>query len=247
MKKKPKAILFDMGSTLIEFENSTWDVLGKLCAQRGYEFLKQEKLSIPGFDEFSNKLDNEFIKTRNEVQENLKEFRVETVVGNLFNSLKFNSSDGLNEGFLESFYRPITEQLTLIDGAIDILKFFRDSKVKIGLVSNTIFPKAYHLKELTRFEIFPYLDAYHFSSEVGVRKPHPEIYLKTLGELGVDASDAVFVGDRLLEDVGGAQEVGMKGILVLHERRDYTAPVTPDAKINRLEELPRVVSNLFEI
>jgi putative hydrolase of the HAD superfamily len=105
---------------------------------------------------------------------------------------------------------------------------------------------AFHLRELRRFELFPYLDAYHFSSEVGVRKPHPEIYLKTLGELGVDASCAVFVGDRLIEDVDGAQKVGMKGILALHERRDYTAPVAPDAKIDRLERLPKVVSSLFE-
>lgn len=235
-----------MGSTLIEFENSTWDVLGKLCAQRGYEFLKQKESNLPGFDEFSNKLDNEFIKARNEVQENLKEFRVETVAGNLFDVLNIDTSDGLCGGFWDSFYQPITEQLTLIDDAEDVLEFFRNGNVKIGLVSNTIFPMTYHLKELKRFGLFPYLDAYHFSSQVGVRKPHPEIYLKTLGQLGVDASCAVFVGDRLIEDVDGAQKVGMKGILALHERRDYSAPVTPDAKIARLEELPQVVSSLFE-
>jgi HAD superfamily hydrolase (TIGR01549 family) len=246
MKKKLKAILFDMGSTLIEFENSTWDVLGRLCAQRAYQFLKQEKLSLPGFDEFSNTLDEEFLKARDEVKDSLKEFRVETVVGNLFGTLKFESSDGLCGGFLDSFYQPIADQLTLIDGALDVLKFFRDGNVKIGLVSNTIFPMDYHLRELRRFGLFPYLDAYHFSSQVGVRKPHPEIYNTTLNELGAEASQAAFVGDRLLEDVGGAQEVGMKGILVLHERRDYSAPVTPDAKIDRLEELPRVVSSLYE-
>lgn len=238
--------MFDMGSTLIEFENSTWDVLGKLCEQRAYDFLKQERLTLLGFDEFSNALDEQFLKARDEVKESLREFRVETVVENLLNILKFDSPDGLCGGFLESFYQPIADQLTLIDGAVDVLRFFRDGKVKIGLVSNTIFPMEYHLRELRRFGLFPYLDAYRFSSQVGVRKPHPEIYLKTLGELEADASQAVFVGDRLIEDVGGAQEVGMKGILVLHERRDYSAPVTPDAKIERLEELPGVVSSLFE-
>jgi HAD superfamily hydrolase (TIGR01549 family) len=246
MKKKLKAILFDMGSTLIEFENLTWDVLGKLCAQRGYEFLKQERLNLPGFDEFSDALDKEFLKARDEVKNNLKEFRVETVVGNLFGALKFESSDGLCGGFLDSFYQPIADQLTLIAGAPEVLKFFRDGNVKIGLVSNTIFPMDYHLRELKRFGLFPYLDAYHFSSQVGVRKPHPEIYFKTLGELEAEASQAVFVGDRLIEDVDGAQKVGMKGILALHERRDYSAPVTPDAKIERLEQLPAVVSSLFE-
>lgn len=244
-KKELKAILFDMGSTLIEFENSTWDVLGKLCAERGYDFLKKRDFSLPGFTEFSKALDDEFLKARIEVQDNLKEFRVEQVARNLCTVLSITTSDGLCRGFLETYYQPITEQLTLIDDAQDILRNFRKIGLKIGLVSNTIFPKEYHLEELKRFSLLPYLNAYHFSSEMGVRKPHPEMFLRTLSDLGMDASESVFVGDRLVEDVGGAQKVGMKGILVKHQMRDYSAPIDPDAQIDRLNELPQTVLSLF--
>jgi putative hydrolase of the HAD superfamily len=245
-KSELKAILFDMGSTLIEFENSTWEVLGKLCAERGYDFLKKSDLSLPEFPEFSKALDEEFLKARNQVQDSLREFRAEQVARSLCAFLNVSASDGLCWNYLEAYYQPITEQLTLIDGAPEILREFRGMNLKIGLVSNTIFPKEYHLGELKRFGLLPYLNAYHFSSEMGVRKPHPQMFLRTLNDLGVDAAEAVFVGDRLVEDVGGAQKVGMKAILARHEGRDYSAPVTPDAEIQRLDQLPDAVLSLFQ-
>jgi len=245
MNAKLKTILFDMGSTLIEFENSTWDVLGRVCAEKGYEFLRQKNLNLPEFDEFSELLDSEFLKARREVENNLKEFKVGRVAWEFFNILNLSTSDGLYDSFIEVYYKPITDQLTLIDGAEDVLRYFKERNFKIGLVSNTIFPERFHLSELKRFGLYSYLDNHLFSSEVGVRKPHPQIFLKALSELNVKPSQAVFVGDRLIEDVGGAQKVGMKGILAYHEGRDYSAPITPDAQIE-LKELPETVLSLFK-
>ena len=241
-----KAVLFDMGSTLIEFENYTWDVLRLVCAESGYTFLKDRKLSLPKFGEFSGLLDAEFLKAREGVEGSLNEFKAETVAHNLFGVLNLSTSDELSEIFMEKFYQPISDQLTLMDGAQDVLRYFKDRNLKIGIVSNTIFPESYHLPELKRFGLYPYLDAHFFSSSVGVRKPHPEMFLKTLSALEADASSAVFVGDRLVEDVGGAQKAGMKAILASHERRDYSAPITPDARIDNLKELPETVSSLFQ-
>jgi HAD superfamily hydrolase (TIGR01549 family) len=241
-----KAVLFDMGSTLIEFENYTWDVLRVFCARRGHEFLKGKKKSVPDFEEFSALLDGAFLKAREKVEGSLDEFKAEAVARNLFGVLNLSTSDGLSEVFMEKFYQPISDQLTLIDGAEDVLRHFKDRNLKIGIVSNTIFRESYHIPELKRFGLYSYLDAHLFSSSVGVRKPHPEMFLRTLNALEVDTSSAVFVGDRLVEDVGGAQKVGMKGILASHERRDYSAPITPDARIDNLNELPETVSSLFE-
>ncbi len=245
MKTKLKAVLFDMGSTLLEFENSTWDVLGRICAEKGYEFLKQKKVNLPDFENFYKMLSDEFLKAQALVEEDLKEFKFENVVWNFFKLLNLPTSDGLYDSFLKVYYEPITDQLTLIDGAEKVLRYFKDKNLKIGLVSNTIFPERFHLMELKRFGLYPYLDNHLFSSAVGVRKPHSKIFLKALNELGVNSEEAVFVGDRLIEDVGGAQKVGMKGILRYHEGRDYSAPISPDAQIDHLKELPEVVLRLF--
>lgn len=245
MAKNLKVILFDMGSTLLEFENCTWEVLGRSCAESGYKFLLENGVVLPRFEEYGLLLRDEFIKARAEVEVNLKEFNFEQVAGNVFTRLNLNTQDGLYHRFLDKYYQPVTDQITLIDGAEEVLEYFKKLDLKIGIISNTIFQERYHLKELQRFGLYPYLDFCIFSSTFGVRKPHPRIFHKALDELKVDASQAVFVGDRLVEDVGGAQKAGMKGILKYHEGRDYTAPIIPDAQIRDLGELPKTVLNLF--
>ena len=240
-----KAILFDMGSTLLEFENYTWEVLGRSCAERSYQFLQEKGLKLPQFEKFGLLLRDEFIKARAEVEENLKEFKFEQVAGNVFNQLDLSATDGLYHRFVEVYYKPVTDQITLIDGAEEVLGYFKKQGLKIGIISNTIFPERFHLSELKRFGLYPYLDFYIFSSTIGVRKPHPRIFQQALDDLTVNATQAVFVGDRLVEDVGGAQQVGMKGILKYHEGRDYTAPIIPDAQIEELNELQKAINDIL--
>lgn len=251
MKKQLKAILFDMGSTLLEFENSTWEVLRRLSAETGYEFLKGKNLSLPNFEEFSETLSAEFLNARSEIEspgsfgQSFKEMKFEKVIFDFFTKLNLSTSDGVYGSFLEVYYKSVTDQVTLVDEAEEVLRFFKDQNLKIGLISNTIFPEKFHLRELKRFGLYPYLDVHFFSSTVGFRKPHPKIFQLALEELEVEPSEAVFVGDRLEEDVGGAQNVGIKGILKYHEGRDYTLPITPDAQIMELEELLEKIFALF--
>jgi putative hydrolase of the HAD superfamily len=64
------------------------------------------------------------------------------------------------------------------------------------------------------------LDFAVFSSEVGLRKPHPAIFERALDALEVEPANALFVGDRLYEDVRGAGELGMKTVQALWFRAD---------------------------
>jgi putative hydrolase of the HAD superfamily len=59
-----------------------------------------------------------------------------------------------------------------------------------------------------------------FSSEVGKRKPHPDIFRRALAELDVEPEAALFVGDRLYEDVRGAGELGLVTVQALWFRAD---------------------------
>jgi putative hydrolase of the HAD superfamily len=62
-----------------------------------------------------------------------------------------------------------------------------------------------------------------FSSELGKRKPHPEIFERALDALDVESGDAMFVGDRLYEDVRGSNEAGMTSVQALWFRADENA------------------------
>jgi putative hydrolase of the HAD superfamily len=69
------------------------------------------------------------------------------------------------------------------------------------------------------------------SGEVGARKPDPAIFERALGELGVDATAAIFIGDRLVDDIEGAAGVGMTTVQALWFRvDDGPAEVEPDAQ-----------------
>jgi putative hydrolase of the HAD superfamily len=85
------------------------------------------------------------------------------------------------------------------------------------------------------------MDGTAFSSEVGVRKPDPRIFLATLERVGADPAEAVFVGDRLVDDVTGARALGMRTVLTHQFRQEHDPGIVPDARIDRLADLPGIV------
>jgi putative hydrolase of the HAD superfamily len=73
------------------------------------------------------------------------------------------------------------------------------------------------------------------SSEVGVRKPHPDFYRAACERLGLPPDRVLSVGDDLENDVLGAQRAGLRAVLLDRKGR------RPEgiACIDRLDELPR--------
>lgn len=236
-----KTVLFDLGGTLINYENHSWDELGRMGCRNAHKLLEgvandsitPERL----WEDFHNAIDQMF----NDHRDDLKEIDLYEVTANILANLGITSSDGLSKRFLEAYYRPISAQINLIPGAAEMLARLKIQGLKIGLISNTIFPAEYHRAEMREFGILRFFDFTLFSSEFGVRKPHRDIFLKALELAGTKPQDAVFVGDRLVEDVGGPQEIGIRGILKHMEDRDYTAPVEPYKTIHMLEELDKII------
>jgi putative hydrolase of the HAD superfamily len=101
-----------------------------------------------------------------------------------------------------------------------LLETLRERGLKLGLVSNAFDPGWLLHRDLEQMGLADRLDFSVFSSEVGVRKPHPAIFERALEALAVEANRAVFVGDRLFEDVRGAGELGMTTVQALWFRAD---------------------------
>ena len=125
--------------------------------------------------------------------------------------------------------------------AVEVLSALRARGLRIGLLSNTHWPSAYHERFLERDGLADLIDARAYTSEMTYMKPHPEAFRHALDAVGVqDASRAVFVGDRLFDDVFGAQRAGMRAV----HRVNAKVPsyeVRPDATIERLDELPAIL------
>jgi putative hydrolase of the HAD superfamily len=101
-----------------------------------------------------------------------------------------------------------------------LLEALRNRGLKLGLVSNAFDPPWILRRDLERQGLAERLDVAVFSSEVGKRKPDPAIFDRALEGLGVEAEVAMFVGDRLFEDVRGAGQLGMTTVQALWFRAD---------------------------
>jgi len=126
--------------------------------------------------------------------------------------------------------------------AVTTLAELKQMGLKLGLLSNTHWPRAFHEHFLDRDGLTPFLDVRCYTSELSHTKPHPEAFRAVLSELEVvDPARVVFVGDRPYDDVFGAQSYGMRAVL----RPNPAVPafdVEPDAVIASLPELVGLVA-----
>jgi len=100
---------------------------------------------------------------------------------------------------------------------------------RIGVVSNAD-GRVRKLLETAGFS--PYLEVVIDSSEVGLEKPDPRIFLAATDRLGVTPERCTYVGDIYSIDVVGARAAGMRAILI------GTSEAEGDVeRIERLEEL----------
>lgn len=126
--------------------------------------------------------------------------------------------------------------------AVPLMQALRERGIRIGVLSNTLWPRAHHEEVFARDGLLDLIDGAVYSSELPVGKPHEHAFAAALRAVGVtDPARAVFVGDRAWDDVHGAQQVGMRAILVPHSDipHDQLGPVEgePDAVVQRLGEV----------
>ena len=124
--------------------------------------------------------------------------------------------------------------------AVPVLTALKQRGLRTGLLSNTHWPRALHERWLDEAGLLELLDARLYTSELAHMKPHAEAFRALLTAVGVAPERAVFVGDRLRDDVSGAQAVGMRTVH-LTGRPVELWDVVPDAELVTLDGLVELV------
>ncbi|MCW2539037.1 MAG: haloacid dehalogenase [Frankiales bacterium] len=123
-----------------------------------------------------------------------------------------------------------------------LFQALRDRGLRVGVLSNTIWPRIEHERIFSRDEVNHLIDGAVYSSEIPWTKPDPRAFAAALDAVGVtDPGRAVFVGDRLFDDIFGAKRAGMRAVHIPHSVIP-TAQTTgvegqPDAVIDQLLDL----------
>jgi putative hydrolase of the HAD superfamily len=126
------------------------------------------------------------------------------------------------------------------------LSALRERGLKVGILSNTIWPQVEHDRIFRRDKVDHLIDGAVYSSEIEWTKPHPEAFAAAMAAVGVDdPARAVFVGDRLFDDIFGAKRAGMRAVHIPHSDipawQQTGVEGEPDATIHDLTELVAVV------
>ncbi len=103
------------------------------------------------------------------------------------------------------------DRYVLFDDVIPALEELKRDGLLTGLITNLEYDIAPTCRELG---IAALLDVIVTSKAAGVAKPHPEIFKIALKQAGVDAADAVYVGDNYAVDIGGSRSAGMNPVLL---------------------------------
>ena len=133
----------------------------------------------------------------------------------------------------DTFLAPIFDRARPCAQAPNVLDSLRRRGVKTAIVSNTPWgsPASAWRMELARHGLLEAVDAVVFCVDVGWRKPHRAPFDRALELLDVAAGDALFVGDDPRWDVAGAQNAGVRHVLF-----DSSGSAGPNA-IQSLEEV----------
>jgi putative hydrolase of the HAD superfamily len=139
------------------------------------------------------------------------------------------------------------EWATFLDpDAPALLAALRERGIRVGVLSNTAWPRSRHEMIFARDGVDHLIDGAVYTCEIPWTKPHPEAFRAAMAAVGAeDPARCVFVGDRTFDDIYGAHGVGMRAVLIPHSvipevQRGHTDG-DPDAVIDRLADLLPIV------
>ncbi len=208
-----EAVFFDLGHTLMDW---VWDdellVAGHAAGLRaiGREDLPAAERLTERFREEAQLFD----------WDPPEEVEYPAVVRAMLGDLGTAVSEDELRRFLEAEHAAWAPARRVASMSEALLDSIRERGLKTGLVSNAWDPRWLLERDLEEMGLLSRLDAIVFSSDVGVRKPRPEIFRRALDELAVVPERVVFVGDRLAADIGGAAALGMTTIQAMWFRAE---------------------------
>jgi HAD superfamily hydrolase (TIGR01549 family) len=236
--KKIKAVLFDLGETVLNFGRVKTLGLFFEGARLSFTFLKERNEPVCNFAWYCcHSLMSLYLHRG-----------VSHITGNDFDAMvllkKIGSKRGIDfdeeqwRDYAWCWYEPL-ERIGRVEEGIDkTLDKLKNMGLKIGILSNTFVPRSCLERHLDELGVLGFFDARFYSYEFDFRKPDERIFAAAAEKIGEKLENIAFVGDRVDKDIEPALKTGMHGFL----KNAYTngGKETPDGayRINHLSELP---------
>ncbi|GAB7004327.1 hypothetical protein JCM18899A_18000 [Nocardioides sp. AN3] len=164
-------------------------------------------------------------------------------IADLFDVAGLDHDPELLSAYYE-FWLPHTETDPEVRPLFEAL---RAAGLKVGVLSNTIWPRSWHVGFFERDGVADLIDGDVYTSEIAWTKPSAKAFGAAMEAVGAShPARCVYVGDRLYDDIWGARAAGMRAIHVPHsnipvEQRGHADGV-PDGVARSLGEVADLVA-----
>ena len=232
------AILFDYGGTLTRLTLSPEDLASK-CLRNIQIFLRRQGIVV---NMAKLKEADREAWGLSQTKGSLREAKATEFVTELLRKAGVDVGDGdamINE-IADVDFLTAVPYIELLPKTVATLQLLKEHRLTMGVVSNNVFPQMLRAS-IERLGLGPFFGAVVASGDVGVRKPASDIFLRALGELGCGVEETLFVGDRLEEDVAGAQNVGMATVWVNSSTEAKRGNIVPDYEVGDVSGILQVI------
>lgn len=242
--KKIKAVLFDLGETLVNFGKVNATRLFRQSARLSYDFLRSCGQPVGNFKWYC---------WRNLMSLRLRHW-LSNITGRDFDTLALLKKVGTKKGIkLDEqqwqhlawlWYEPLSKVAKTESNIAETLTKLKESGLKLGIVSNTFINGSSLEKHLEQLGMLDFFTVRVYSYEFNFRKPNAKIFKIAAERIGEMVENILFVGDRVDSDIKAAVKAGMTAVL----KAAYTnvGKKIPEGvwKINRLAELPGLIEKI---
>jgi len=201
-----KGIIFDIDGTLLNHEEALQRAIASL-----YSFTKT-KIPQSTFDEFlliwktkTNQFMNDYLDGKISFEQQ-RILRVQSV----FSKWDYQLSSAQAMDLFNRYLGKYEENWVLYEDVLSCLTMLE--QFPLGIVSDGEGNQQRQKLAVTNIESF--FKSIIISGEVGLRKPHPNLFKKCAIELDLSLEDLVYVGDQIETDALGAINSGMYGVLI---------------------------------
>jgi len=242
-----RAVLFDLGQTLLEYPGNTHEFWREYLEQR-----LAEMHSL--FREMAGAVDSDtpsFVARAIDVMWPERKISMSGKSWHFAARLRalmaaygqVECSEGECEALTDAFYRPIGAATRRYPETLGVLEALRERGTRMAITSNAPWdvPGRLLRADMRRWEIEGFFDAFVTSGEVPWRKPNPEFMWAAARELGLESEACLVVGDSLKADIAGAKAAGMRCVWVNREGVEVEEGPEADWTAATLADVPLLV------
>lgn len=243
-----KGIIFDLGSTLLQFIGDGTTIEREGAEAMADWYLKKRHIKLDG-----PALVETFLSERAAGRALALETQTEVPAQqSLSQALKkvdappAAAAGTLLEAAIKVYFTLEENAWVVYPDTVDTLKQLKSRGYRLGLYSNATDDKLIQ-RLVNQGGLRPWLSPTFSSAGWGWRKPRPEPFELIAGRWGLAPADVVVVGDTLSADILGAQNAGMAGILVTMNEPTFNSQyrhIQPAAVAETLSALPGIVAQL---